>query len=454
MGRRTEGWRLRGGVDDTKTVRFSHARKRHEYSTGERDPVRARAAAAKIYADVVTGRRSPAVAVAERPAAPIFAEWLGAMKSLIAPSTHGLWTIYVSAHYLDTFATTRDFSTARAADYMRRRIGQVSRETVKKELSPLRSFFTWALEQGLVGAPVVVPPVPRSALGVRATTRHAGRADVSPDDAAAVLAALPEWSSSAPDRFRVRAYFQVLWETSLRPATVQALRVPEHYRPGHVELVVEDRIDKARFGRTVPLTERACAVLNAVAPEAGPIFGRHDYRGFLRRAAALAGRPELAERMTPYDIRHGRLTELAEQSLPGAAFLAGHRRMTTTTIYAKPTARAARAMLERLGGDSGGDSPGPGENVVRRAGLEPARCYPLAPQASARPGFPLNLSAGTPQESAENGTSRRAIGDAPPEFLGDDSAAPLRPLAHALRLLSADAEAFDRWLLADEEGAA
>ncbi len=48
-----------------------------------------------------------------------------------------------------------------------------------------------------------------------------------------LIAALPVWSNprNAP-RFPVRARFIVAYETSLRPSTLSALSVPEHYTAG------------------------------------------------------------------------------------------------------------------------------------------------------------------------------------------------------------------------------
>jgi hypothetical protein len=63
----------------------------------------------------------------------------------------------------------------------------------------------------------------------------------------------------------------VAFETTLRPSTLNALSVPEHYTRGASTLAITDSIDKARFGREVPLSEDARAALDAVIPEAGLI---------------------------------------------------------------------------------------------------------------------------------------------------------------------------------------
>lgn len=74
---------------------------------------------------------------------------------------------------------------------------------------------------------------------------------------------------------------------------------------------------------------------------------------------------EKAKRITPEDLRHSRLTEWAETgNLPGAAYLAGHLRITTISHYAKPGRRAAERLLglgaAASGGNAGGLSLGAG----------------------------------------------------------------------------------------------
>jgi hypothetical protein len=90
-------------------------------------------------------------------------------------------------------------------------------------------------------------------------------------------------------RYPVRARFIVAWETALRPATLNRLRAPVHYRRGQEVLVIENDIDKARFRRELPLGAETRAALDRVCPEVGILFGEHDYRRLLREAAIRAG---------------------------------------------------------------------------------------------------------------------------------------------------------------------
>ncbi len=172
----------------------------------------------------------------------------------------------------------------------------------------------------------------------------------------AVLKELPEWRTTrrTPTPFPVRARFTFAWETSLRPGTLDLLRAPDDYRKGDTTLTIRDEADKARFGRRLPLTPRARAVLDSICPDVGLIFGCHNYGGLLREAARRAKLPgDLAEKISPYDFRHSRLTNLAEHTtnLAGIAFLAGHKNVTTTNRYIRPSERAALEVLQAASTD-------------------------------------------------------------------------------------------------------
>ena len=75
----------------------------------------------------------------------------------------------------------------------------------------------------------------------------------------------------------------------MRPGLIDELRAPEHYRKGGDTLTITNEIDKCGLGRELPLSERARAALDRVVPEVGLIFGSHDYRMPLGRAAVAAG---------------------------------------------------------------------------------------------------------------------------------------------------------------------
>lgn len=402
MGGRAQGWRLRlrGAI---WWVRFRHEGARYDESTGERDRGEAEKQAAKIYAGIVAGRRQRRglVVAGSGSISELAARWLAALDSTHDRSTITLYQLHLMTHLVPFFGDRMSrLTTPQIADYGRARLGKVTRATVTKERSTLRGFLDWCKEQGHLSDLPEWPPLPKYAKGVRSTTRKATATHVEPSDVARFLAALPERSTGklgGSRSFWVRPRIVVAWETGLRPVTVDALRVPEHYTRGVPELRITADIDKIGFERVVPITPACQAALDAVAPERGLIFGEHDLRDYVAMAAKAAGLPP---GFSPYDLKHGRIADMVETAgnPVGPAYLVGHKRVTTTAIYIRPHRRAAERALEAIqargmppGTDHGSNSGAqkskgpPSEDVdpqVRRAGLEPARCYPLAPQST------------------------------------------------------------------------
>ncbi len=130
--------------------------------------------------------------------------------------------------------------------------------------------------------------------------------------------------------------------SSSREESAACPRLRRNYRPGARVLTITDEIDKNRFGRELPLSDEARKAPDSVCPAAGVIFGKHDYRTPLRAAAKAAGiEAHRADRATPYDFRHSRLTHLGQVSsnLSGIMSLAGHRQPSTTAKYMRPHRR-------------------------------------------------------------------------------------------------------------------
>lgn len=97
----------------------------------------------------------------------------------------------------------------------------------------------------------------------------------------------------------------------------------------------------------MPLSARAREALDAVCPDEGLIFGWQDYRSHLKAAAVQVLKGERAKRFAGSHLRSARITHLAEESpnLPGIQFLVGHKLLSTTSRYAKPSLRAALVVL-------------------------------------------------------------------------------------------------------------
>lgn len=343
MGKRARGgWHLqrdrRSGV---YFVRFTHAGRRRNLRTGETLLQAAQRRAAAIYAEVVSGRR--AGLVARLSLKDLISEWLTAMESEVSPEYHASFLMWARAHWLPFFGTTDRLTIAGLADYQRARLARVSRSTVRKERSGLRRFLAWAHERGFVAELLAPPPLPMKALGTQAQVMR--RVDLDVAAIERLLRALPERTRSGHP---ARAFYTLLWETGLRRGTLRRLSVPEHYRRGASELVITQRIDKARVERVLPLTARARRALDAVCPDIGLVFGTVRYEYALRKAA-VAAEIAGAEHLSDHDFRHARLTYWGERTdnLLGLQFLAGHKHATTTATYMHAGRKAADEVLRK-----------------------------------------------------------------------------------------------------------
>jgi site-specific recombinase XerC len=347
MARHARGWTLRrrapGGV---YLVRFSHGGL-VERSTGTRDRGEAETEAARVYAHHVA-RESPRrgrvrVGALEE----VIAQWLVSLESTHDPGTVATWELYARAHWLPRWLGLHELTRETVEAYRDARLKSVTAATVRKELSALRVFLRWAQVS------VPVPSIGKRTTGTPYEKRRRGTApQLSPKQVAALLAELPEWSTSRKvGRFPIRARFVVAYETSLRPSTLDRLEAPTHYRRGSSTLLITPEIDKARFARELPLTPRARAALDKVCPPEGPIFGSHDYREHVASAAKATLPADVAARFCAAHLRSARITHSLEATgnLPGAQYMAGHKLLASTSVYAKPSLRAAVDMLQALG---------------------------------------------------------------------------------------------------------
>lgn len=342
MGSIGAPWRLQPDERTGNLIcKFRHAGRQFSRSTGTRDARDAQVEARRIYEEVTTGRSSsPTVGIGcDLPVDEIGAIWLVAEKNRLDPLTVKQYMTYVN-RWQDSFQTVDGISTASGERYWRDRLASVKRKSVLKELAALRTMLGWAKTAGHVTAVPEITTPDRRATGTPSTKPHKGKAMTLPEaEIVAIIDKLPELGrKSRRDgaTYRIRDRFIVQWETSLRPGTVDELRA-EDYDATRGVLAIRDEADKARFGRELPLTAEARAALDRSLPPAGGlIFGRHDYRVQLRAAALASGLPkDKADRLTPYDFRHSRLTHLGEHSdnLLGMQFLAGHKHASTTAIY-------------------------------------------------------------------------------------------------------------------------
>lgn len=319
-----------------------------------------------------------AVSIAEQARA-----WRKAIASLYDETTVRTLAIY-AAGWERFFG--RDLNTVDApalARYMARRLGEVTRNTVKKELWGLSNFLRWCHETGAIANVPAFPKLPKRATGVRTGRQRAKAVELSRDDVARLLGAL---SDRARDRYAFMA------ETGLRPKTIDLLSVPEHYEPGAGVLNITAEIDKNRYARTVPLSPGARALLEKVAPKSGAIFGglRH-IKDFKAAVAACA----LPKETAPYDLRHGLATHALRASganLEGVAYLLGHKQVTTTNRYVHASQGAASDVLAAMHGGNGGEGSPASASDPQNARDIPRKSAHLAPSgSSARKGVRVQV---------------------------------------------------------------
>jgi len=347
MARQSGGWVLRrrseGGV---YYARWTIAGRTTERSTFARQEREAREAAARMYAHAVGAakRRRPrragsgGVSLEEAGLA-----WLASLEATYDADTVRLYELYLSTHWMPRWLHLSDVTEGETTAYRDERLGSVRASTVRHELSALRGLLRHA------GREVVVPSVPRHAVGESQHVRRESAPELSPDQVEALLDALPEYTTSHRcQRWPVRGRYIVQYETGLRSSTIAALSAPDCYRVGAAWLRVFAGSDKARAARDVPLSDRARAYLDAACPDEGLIFGAPDLREAWRRACAAALPPELARRVIPSHLRSARATHLLDDGAPlsGVQYLLGHARTSTTSIYVRPSMRAAMAALE------------------------------------------------------------------------------------------------------------
>lgn len=346
MGRRPKGYVLRrqeaGGP---WSARWTIDGERDEYFTGERDREVADRLARQAYAEALQGRTSRRAARGSLNAE-VAARWLDDLT--VRPVTVALYRKY-AVYWLRDLRTLDDATIAR---YVRQRLREVRAKSLKSELSALRGLLSWMVETGEMAEAPAVPRLDHSKLGTPSPGRHRVAApDYTEREIRAVIRALAERS---PTGFPVRARYVVLYETGLRPTTVDALSVPEHYSRGSPSLRLTDEVDKEGFARTVPLSQAARKALDGVAPERGVIFGEHRYARFVPPAARKALPPHKAAVFTAQHLRSACATHLLDAGapLPGVQYLLGHRSTQTTARYVRPTEAAAKAALD-IGRKSG-----------------------------------------------------------------------------------------------------
>jgi site-specific recombinase XerD len=347
MARQAEGWKLvlpRGRT--TYCVRFRWQGVRHFLGTGRADLSEASAEAARLYAETVSGRKVEQQVSGDLDRT--VAEFVAHYAATHTGGTADTVEMYFAAHFTPFFRSVERFTAPMYADYIALRIGEVTRVTLRKELSALRQFREWLGTRG-----VHVAEVPRLAKqghpGVRHKNARKQKATIiRPAEAKRILLAMP--LRSRRTGAWVRPLFTVLWETGLRPITVLRLEAGIHYTRGARKLFVSREIDKEQFERHVPLTDAARRALDRAFPKSGEGRLFHAAEESLRfsLAAAVAQAGLTARKIGVYDFKHSRISHDANGGLPlaGIAHLVGHTNISTTARYVTTGEDAARAVLK------------------------------------------------------------------------------------------------------------
>lgn len=368
--RADQAWTLTKPYPDSVwSARFRVSGRTTERSTGTRDDDLADIEAAKLVAAARAGQLNVAARVRRQGAAPPLEELLGTWDAWLttthADRTRKVWREYCRSHFLPFFGSVESLTAPGCAEYRRKRLGKVLASTVRHELTALRNLVAFLAlpEIGVLPDAFKIEGVPKRSTGKAHPVRRRSSADAtSPQQIRSIIARLPEWAGrKGPPRkdfergrtykvklYPVRARFEFAYETGLRPGTLDRLSVPEHYECGSATLRITDEADKARWGREVPLSKRARKVLDSVCPAEGLIFGKHDYRPHIKTSAASVLPKEMAKRFAGSHLRSAMTTHELElgKNILGIQFRVGHKLLSTTARYAKPSFRAALETID------------------------------------------------------------------------------------------------------------
>lgn len=369
-----QAWTLTRPTEDSVWyARFRIAGRITERSTGTADEELADVEAARLYAAARAGQLRESTKPRRQGVAPalegLLAAWDTWLSTTHAVTTRKAWREYSRSHFLPFFGSAEKITETGCAEYRRQRLGKVVAATVRHELTALRNLVAFLAlpDIGVLTEVFKVAGVSKRSLGTAHPVRRRTSADpTSPEQVRTIIALLPEWAGrkGPPNnwhpplvvrkrtykvaRYPVRARFEFAYETGLRPSTLDKLSVPEHYEPGSELLRLTDETDKNRWGREVPLTPRAREILETVAPPEGLIFGKHDYRPHIKAAAEQVLPAEMAKRFAGSHLRSAFTTHELElgKNILGIQYRVGHKLLSTTSRYAKPSLRAAMETID------------------------------------------------------------------------------------------------------------
>lgn len=331
-------------------------------STGESDPGRAEAAAARLHAEAVLEAR-PREAARPATRSPgeeldvLFARYIGWARSQGRDARYlKEQQIQFSAHFAPRWRRLRHLTSSAIARYQSERGDDgISSVTLYKELVTLSRFLKWARREKLIDAiPEFERPTQVSDYQVP---------DLRRQDVARLLAALPD-RAAHPKHHPAREFATWLWSMALRLDEGRSIQ----WRDVDLEraqLTVRAEIDKAGRTWVLPLTEEAVALLTLEARRphhsSDPVFNVRSVRAsFNTASAALAvedaksGKSPAFPHVTPHHLRHARISEWANgtRRLASVQFMARHLSIATTAKYVRAGTAQAKQMLDEIAADS------------------------------------------------------------------------------------------------------
>ena len=302
MARTVEGWKhFRDKRTGKYFVRFRHEGRRHNVATGETDSGAAAEAAARIYAEVISGRWREGKGLGEigapgLPFTEVAARWLADVESCLVPTTFTLYRqTYVKKHFAPFFVTMDSLTTVSVEDYVSKRLRQVKRQTLKAELSVLRRIAKWATKRGFLQRMPEIEVPGRRTLGTTASkSRKIAYQVFNAEEIDGILAELPEIGAGeqsskgqnpiSGSRALHRRMGDGAAAGNAQPTAIAGALPPRAGGPGYRERCRQGAVRPRAAAR-----HRLACRARSVCPQVGIIFGEHDYRRLLREAATRAG---------------------------------------------------------------------------------------------------------------------------------------------------------------------
>lgn len=249
--------------------------------------------------------------------------FLGFLRAERGASPHTLRAYSGDLRALASTLMPRPLLDAKVGDLRRWLATQASAATTQRRMASVRTFFRWAMREGLVAtSPAERLTPPKVARGLPRV--------LSVAEANTLV--------EAPEKLRDRAILEVIYGAGLRVAEAAKL---DH---GDLDLdagLVRVRAGKGRKDRIVPLGREAVAAVRAlgVAAAETPLFlntrgGRLSTRSLyevVHRAAERLGLPDVH----PHALRHSFATHLLGNGADVRAIqeLLGHASLGTTQRY-------------------------------------------------------------------------------------------------------------------------